>query len=95
MTDFVKGQRYLKKDDGRIFVWSKKLSVRKDMREFVPDFSDPGDEPMNFETEKTLSDKTKEQLCDYAMRVYEKKLDKREAHGALVEQILELQKMAV
>lgn len=92
MTDFVKGQRYLKKDDGRIFVWSKKLSGRKDMREFVPDFSEPGAEPMNLETAESLADKTKEQLCDYAMAVYGKKLDKRETHGALVEQILELQK---
>lgn len=94
-----KNTRYLKRDDGRIFVYSKILAKRKDMRDFVPDFKDDGvsGEVNNFnlETPESLADKTKDQLCDYAMSIYGKKLDKRETHAALVEQILELQKMAV
>ena len=53
------------------------------------------DENFAFATEESLSEKTEEQLCKYAMRVYGKKLDKRKTKTALVEQILELQKMAV
>lgn len=96
-TVLHKNTRYLKRTDGKIFVYSPTLAKRKDMRDFVPDFKDETGavEDFNLETPETLADKTKEQLCEYAMSVYGKKLDKREAHGALVEQILELQKMAV
>lgn len=96
--------RYLKKvDDGYIYPYTHTLAKRSDMREFIPDFSDEEEMPdpnadvvaQGLVTEEMLNDKTKEQLCDYAMAVYDTKLDKREPRTVLIEQILELQKMAV
>lgn len=93
---------------GNIYIWTDRLSKRNDMREFEPDFSEQKEpeifeeltpavtenkkEEAGLLTEEFLKTKTKDQLRDYCLKVYDVKLNHMKKEETMIKDILDLQK---
>jgi len=51
-----KKARYLEKDNGQVFIWTKRLAMRKDMRELFPEWDEKGSLIKRKETAEKMAD---------------------------------------